>query len=305
MPAATHAQERAARVHVQGRQQRHLPDNAVQLVFERLPLGDQVFTVSVLSRAWWRWSQPQQQELQERRQQVQLEEDIDYTVPLWLGQKAWPALTELQCARLFRRAARHGDISALHWMWEQQREQPFSALGDLDWECFMACREAALPSGGHLEALRLLCALQPPCDLSSQVCAAAAQGGHLIALQWMRAQDPPCRWDESECAGAAGCGQLAVLQWLRARDPPCPWNERACMYAAESGQLAVLQWLRAQDPPCPWDESACWEAASSGELAVLRWLRSQDPPCPWDQEECFIAAEGGDVGDWIEQQPGD
>ena len=77
------------------------------------------------------------------------------------------------------------------------------------------------------------------------------------------------------------------------------------MYAAESGQLAVLQWLRAQDPPCPWDESACWEAASSGELAVLRWLRSQDPPCPWDQEECFIAAEGGDVGDWIEQQPGD
>ena len=295
-PATTRAQERAARL--QGLQQQ-LPGDAVQLVFERLPLEEQVFTVSALSGAWRRWTQPKQIELRERRRQLETLRPqryygflCAYAVPLWLGQKMWPALTEDQHMRLFCRAARHGDVRALRWMWRQQREQALIWRTEwFDQQRSLAYMVAA--AGGHLKALQLLQALRPPCSLRSCVCAAAAEGGHLTVLQWLRVQQPPCPWDVKACWHAAGSGQLEVLQWLRAQQPPCPWDARVCATAAETGQLAALQWLRAQQPPCPWDEIACERAATHGYLAVLQWLRAQDPPCPRGKEACMDAAREG------------
>ena len=324
MSATTHAQEHAARL--QGQQQQQLPSDAVQLVFERLPLGEQVFTVSALSRAWRQRAQPKQRELREQSRQLegwypgQFRYSRAHPVPLWLGQKAWPALTKEQRVRWFFRAARHGDVRALRWMWLQQRKQPPCVLLDPRkgaWAC------AAAAAGGHLEALQLLRALRPPGDFSSDVCAAAAQGGHLTVLQWLRAQDPPCPWNAKEvCVFAARSGHLAVLQWLRAQEPPCPWDQSVCAAAAGSGRLAVLQWLRAQDPPCPWGASVSRRAAEFSHLAVLQWLRAQDPPCPWDKRECLLRTRrllDADVAgiihiyttvdealyDWIDQQPDD
>ena len=224
MLTTTRAQERAARLHVQGRQQ--LPDDALQLVFDCLPLGEQLFTVSALSRAWRRQAQPKQRELQERRRQLEEGSGFGsaYAVPLWLGEKAWPALTQVQRKCWFVRAARHGDVSALRWIWQQQRKQPFRVVGDPQFSAM--CMAAA--AGGQLEALQLLRALRPPYGLRSVVCTAAAQGGHLAVLQWLRAQDPPCPWNADVCSEAAGGGHFAVLQWLRAQDPPCPWDEDAC-----------------------------------------------------------------------------
>ena len=289
MAATMRAEQRAARV--QGRQQ--LPDFALQLVFARLPLEDQVFTVSELGRVWRRWAQPKQLELQGQRQHLEEGSGDYYTswvsayaVPLWLVQEAWPALEREQHWRLFLRAARHGDVSALQWMWAQRRtrQQPFHDpyRSSSAQQRVHACLAAA--AGGHLQVLQYLQALQPPCGWSSDVdraaavCKAAAGCGHLAVLQWLRAQNPPCPWQETDmCAAAAKFGHLEVLQWLRAQQQPCSWGKQVCVDAAKGGHLSVLQWLRAQDPPCPWDADVCKYAAFNGQLTVLQWLRAQAP----------------------------
>ena len=155
----------------------------------------------------------------------------------------------------------------------------------------MACSGAA--QQGHLEALKFLRGLDPPCPWDERTCSAAAGGGHLEVLKFLRAQHPPCPWVDFTCSLAAKGGHLDVLKWLRDQDPPCPWSEKTCAYAALRGHLEVLKFLRAQHPPCPWDEKTCVWAAEGGHLDVLKWARSQDPPCPWSAGTCAYAAEGG------------
>ena len=236
MAAAPHAHECAARLQVQGpRQQQLLPDDALQLVFDRLPLEEQVFAVGAVCRAWRQRAQPRQLELHERRPQpLQHWEKPsriwsphhDYygacAVPLWLAQKAWPALTGAKRGHLFCRAARHGDVGALRWMWEQQPTQTLSVFYD---------------------PVRPV----PVLDHDDQAClaaaTAAAKGGHLEALQLLRALRPACRWSERVCAAAAGSGQLAALQWMRAQDPPCPWDREHCLRIAA---YAAREWIEQQ-----------------------------------------------------------
>ena len=316
MAATMRAEQRAARV--QGRQQ--LPDFALQLVFARLPLEDQVFTVSELGRVWRRWAQPKQLELQGQRQHLEEGSGDYYTswvsayaVPLWLVQEAWPALEREQHWRLFLRAARHGDVSALQWMWAQRRtrQQPFHDPYRSSSAQQRVHASLAAAAVGHLQVLQYLQALQPPCGWSSDVdraaavCKAAAGCGHLAVLQWLRAQNPPCPWQETDmCAAAAKFGHLEVLQWLRAAGPPCLWDVRTCVAAAQGGHVAVLQWLQAQVPPCPWNADVCKYAATAGRLTVLQWLRAQAPPCSWDVRTCVAAAQGGHltVLQWLRAQ---
>ena len=258
MSVATRGQECAPR-----------PDYAMQLVFERLPQEEQVFTVSALSRDWRRRAQPEQLRLQERRRQLESQRQqywhaqqyrySAHAVPLWLVQKAWPELTRAKRVDLFCRAARHGDVGALRWMWEQDRQlrwlweqdkRPLIVLDDPQ----RSRAYTAAAAGGHLTTLQLLWAMRHKCGLHTDVYAAAAEGGHLTVLQWLRAcnRHTPCPWGKRVCAAATGTGQLAVLQWLRAQQPPCPWGKSTRSAAAGTGRLTVLQWLRAQQPPCPW-----------------------------------------------------
>ena len=153
-PRTTRAEDCAARLQRQ-HQQPQLLDDALQLVFERLPLEEQVFTVGALIRAWRRRAQPQQLQLQERRRRLELAGSMAYrrqppycrlssvyTVPLWLCQTVWLALTVVQRGNLLCRAARRGDgnllcrparlddVNTLRLMGEQHRKQPISVLGD-------------------------------------------------------------------------------------------------------------------------------------------------------------------------------
>ena len=139
-------------------------------------------------------------------------------------------------------------------------------------------------------------------------CSGAAEGGHLEALKFLRGLDPPCPWNEWTCCWAAEGGYLDILKFLRAQDPPCPWGVGSCAWAARRGHLDVLKWLRSQDPPCPWDCTTCTYAARGGHLEVLKWSRSQDPPCPWSRRACKYTASMRDhehIVDWIDQQGGE
>ena len=145
---------------------------------------------------------------------------------------------------------------------------------------------------------------------NQNACEEAAREGHLEALKFLRGLDPPCRWKEcwKTCEGAAKGGHLEVLKWARSEDPPCPWNVLTCCGAAEGGHLEVLKFVRGLDPPCPWCDLTCEWAAKGGHLEVLKWARSQDPPCPWNRGECSWAASfrgHHHIDDWIFDQQED
>jgi len=217
-------------------------------------------------------------------------------------------------------AAFQGSVEVLRWLME---EKGFELNDKTGWYAGMggsievfehlslrgykftkaACEGTAI--GGHLEALKYLRGLDPPCPWDEVTCAWAAEGGQLEVLKWLRDQEPPCPWDWETCAWAAERGHLEVLKWARSQDPPCPWNEGTCAMAAQGGHLEVLKWARDQDPPCPWDWATCARAAEGGQLEVLKWLRDQDPPCPWSRCKCRRRASKyghQHVVDWIDQQ---
>ena len=225
---------------------------------------------------------------------------------------------------LLNYAAFQGSVEILRWLMEEKgwklnedtgfwavRGGSVKVLEDLRRKGYefdeRACAGAA--QGGHLEALKLLRGLDPPCPWDWGACvttsAAAAGGGHLELLKWARSQDPPCPWNVSTSAAAAGGGHLKALKFLRGLDPPCPWSEWTCSAAAEGGHLEVLKFLRGLDPPCPWSDWTCPAAAREGRLDILKWARSQKPPCPWSRRNCReTASRHGHlhVVDWIDQQ---
>ena len=181
---------------------------------------------------------------------------------------------------LLNYAAFQGSVEILRWLMEEKGCEPNGGTGWL----------AAM--GGSVEILEYLSGWGY--YFNQNACEEAAREGHLEALKFLRGLDPPCRWKEcwKTCEGAAKGGNLEVLKWARSEDPPCLWDGGTCMKAAEGGHLEVLKWVRDQDPPCPWDKMTCSEAAYGGHLEVLKWLRDQDPPCPWDWETCAWAGGG-------------
>ncbi|WZN60511.1 ankyrin repeat domain-containing protein [Chloropicon roscoffensis] len=124
-------------------------------------------------------------------------------------------------------------------------------------------------------------------ELHVMVCAGAARQGHLEALKFLRSLDPPCPWNWWTCAFAALGGHLEVLKWARDQDPPCPWRETTCSDAARKGHLDVLKWVRDQDPPCPWIRRKCrGEASKHGHDHVVQWIDQQE-----DESDCDIFEE--------------
>ena len=91
-------------------------------------------------------------------------------------------------------------------------------------------------------------------EFDEKACAGAAQGGHLEALKFLRGLDPPCPWNEETCWRASFGGHLHILKWARSEDPPCPWNVLTCFDAAEGGHLNILKWARSQPPPLPLEQ---------------------------------------------------
>ena len=101
----------------------------------------------------------------------------------------------------------------------------------------------AAASRGHVRAMAALLAEgRVP---RRRDCVAAAKGGHITALELLRAQEPPCRWGAVVCARAAELADRSALEWLcdPARNPPCPCDCRASVAAAARGDLDTLKWL--------------------------------------------------------------
>ena len=106
---------------------------------------------------------------------------------------------------------------------------------------------------------------------ATAACEGAAIGGHLEALKFLRGLDPPCPWNEETCLYAAQGGHLDVLKWLRSQDPPCPWRRRKCRRrASKCGQQHIVKWI---DPR---------EDESDMELSDSDSDRSYDSYCSYD-----------------------
>ena len=164
---------------------------------------------------------------------------------------------------LLNYAAFQGSVEILRWLME---EKGWGTNKDTDWWAGMS---------GSIEVLEHLSG--KGYEFGENACVGAAWGGHLEALKCLRGLEPPCPCDERTCAGAAVGGHLDVLKWLRAQNPPCPWDETTCSFAANGGQLEALKWLRAQDPPCPWNRSDCRETASPrGHQHIVDWIDQQE-----------------------------
>ena len=91
-------------------------------------------------------------------------------------------------------------------------------------------------------------------------------GGHLEALKFLRGLDPPCPWDE-ELVRRRQRRASGSFEVGKDSEPPCPWDKMTCSEAAEEG-TGSLKWLLDQDPPCPWDEWTCSERRG-GHLDIL------------------------------------
>ena len=77
-----------------------------------------------------------------------------------------------------------------------------------------------------------------------EACTCAAWGGHLEALKWLRGLDPPCYWSRFVTDKAAPEGHLEVLKWLRDQDPPCPWEKTQCKdIASDNGHQHIVKWI--------------------------------------------------------------
>ena len=164
---------------------------------------------------------------------------------------------------LLNYAAFQGSVEILRWLMEKKG---CKLNGGTGWYAGM---------GGSVEVLEYL--LGKGLKLKVETCQGAARGGHLEALKFLRGLDPPCPWDEETCLLAAKGGHLEVLKWAFSQDPPCPWHMWVCEGAAYGGHLEVLKWLRSQDPPYPWYRRRCrWEASILGHPHVIDWIDQQE-----------------------------
>ena len=85
-------------------------------------------------------------------------------------------------------------------------------------------------------------------EFDEGACQGAVEGGHLEALKFLRGLDPPCPWAEGTCAYAAQGGHLEILKWARSEDPPCPWSRRDCRDGAfQSGHQHIIDWIDQQE----------------------------------------------------------
>ena len=110
--------------------------------------------------------------------------------------------------------------------------------------------------GGTVEAFQYL--RGRGYEFDEKACEGAAREGHLNALKFLRGLDPPCPWSASTCSLAARIGQLEALKWLRAQNPPCPWSRSACRLEAWKHQH-VIDWIDQQE-----DESDVSDIDSDG-----------------------------------------
>ena len=136
--------------------------------------------------------------------------------------------------RLVNYAALQGSVEILRWLIEEKGCKPVWGTGN--WAGM----------GGSVEILEYL--LGKGYEFDERACSGAAFGGHLEALKYLRGLDPPCPWNRWTLAEAAYRGHLEVLKFARGQDSPCPWNRSLCRAEAiYRGHQHVLEWIDQQE----------------------------------------------------------
>ena len=164
-------------------------------------------------------------------------------------------------------ASSEGHLETVKWLVSQGA--PWSESGE-------TCTAAA--GGGHTGVLRFL--IEAGCPPDDMTCASAAMRGHLDTLRWLRSLSPPCPLDVGSpwtCHSVASAGHLDVLKFLIEKEG-CAWdNEHSCFAAAQNGHLDVLKYLCREG--VPWDVlKACKREASephNNHEHIVTWILSQ------------------------------
>ena len=135
---------------------------------------------------------------------------------------------------LLNYAAFQGSVEILRWLVEEKGCEPNEDTG------------LCAGMGGSVEVLEYL--LERGYEFDEKACHGAASEGHLDALKFLRGLDPPCPWDDWTCLNAAEGGHLDVLKWARSQDPPCPWSRGECRLTASNfGHEHVVEWIDQQE----------------------------------------------------------
>lgn len=173
-------------------------------------------------------------------------------------------------------AAAAGQIAVLDWLHMHVKPDAWRPL---------VCTAAA--GANKLEALRWLQTVcSPPCPCDVEAMKKAARMGHLDILKYLRSLKPPCPWDNTVVDLAVGHPEC--LAWLRQQSAPCNWNEHCMWEAVCQGDLEAVKRLRARDPPCPYHNWCLPGAVHRGDLVMVEWLCEQKS-CPWSSD-CFFEA---------------
>ena len=144
---------------------------------------------------------------------------------------------------LLNYAAFQGSVEILRWLMEEKGCEPVGGRGAWDGQPRAAKGTGWLAGlGGSFEALEYL--KFEGYEFTSEACAGAARGGHLEVLKFLRGLDPPCPWDWGTCHWAAREGHLEILEWARDQDPPCPWFRGDCRdLALKYGHQHIIEWI--------------------------------------------------------------
>lgn len=175
-------------------------ESILKLIFERLPPGDQCFTISRISKQWALWSTPMQATLKAETQRsiFSHQRAASFQLPLWYLQEAWPTLSQHQRRWAAERAAFRGGLHTLNW----------TRSAGVPWDT-PTCSCAA--SGGHLNVLKHI--REGGCPWDGRTCLAAAARGQLEVLQY--AVGAGCPWSRGACRMVAlQRRQAHVVQWV-------------------------------------------------------------------------------------------
>ena len=120
-------------------------------------------------------------------------------------------------------------------------------LNQLNWNRLGTYISEIAASRGHLDIIIFCYDNNLPWDEKTPE--AAARNGHLDILKYVRSVDPPCPWNKKTPEAAARNGHLDILKYVRSVDPPCPWDATAIIIAALNRHSDILEWARSTELP--------------------------------------------------------
>ncbi|KAK9836482.1 hypothetical protein WJX74_001421 [Apatococcus lobatus] len=143
----------------------------------------------------------------------------------------------------------------------------------------------AAAADGRLDILQWLVARQG-CSFEEEVAEVAVQGNHLDVVKWLRQLDPPCELPVLiSPIAAASQADAAMLQYLSTQDRA--WTAKTTAAAAMAARWELVMWLVSQG--CELDRTISLAAAKQGRVDMLEWLVEEGLNILWGPMLCQAA----------------